>query len=450
MSSRLIAQLKMRSHKASAVSSLALSLVLVQSLSQFALAVEAPVTKKPADSAPVTAAPSAGKSQLDAQLDIYEKDIDGKNLSEGDFQKLADLAAKNPTNWRVHLLFGRGFDLQGLNDQAVEQYRLADQYGPQDPQAIVQILSSMLAKGAGEAANEMLNSAIKRFPDNPEILYMIGRRLKENKHYIEAAKVLKQAYNSGHKVLGLPTELGDLLINQEPQKAVYLAKLDLASSPDYAPALILLSKGLVYMGNYELALPTLEKLYKQAPTHEDTTNMYVKCLFWCGDFKRALEPTFYWLRANSQYVVSELRPATTLATIMSHVSPEYAASALQNFYNQLERDKVPLPPPFHFFVGRIFFRQHHLAQAKAELLRYYDSDPKSAETLWMLGNIAENMDRDYDTALKYYRLAHALLPYNATITGACLNLEERAANLHNDWALSLRDWLYSAFSSGKH
>ncbi|MBS2005879.1 MAG: hypothetical protein JST01_02485, partial [Cyanobacteria bacterium SZAS TMP-1] len=152
MSSRLIAQLKLRSHNASAVSSLALSLVLVQSLSQVALAVEAPVTKKSADSAPVTAAPSAGKSQLDAQLDIYEKDIDGKNLSEGDFQKLADLAAKNPTNWRVHLLFGRGFDLQGLNDQAVEQYRLADQYGPQDPQAIVQILSSMLAKGAGEAA----------------------------------------------------------------------------------------------------------------------------------------------------------------------------------------------------------------------------------------------------------------------------------------------------------
>jgi len=449
MSSRWIGQLEKRSDRTSAVAALALSLLLTQMVSPFAVgALESPAEPQKATTAAVSS--GSAKSDLDVQLDSFQKSIDTKTLSEADFQKLADLASKNPTNSRVHLLFGLGFDLQGLTDQAISQFELAYQYGPKDPEAIIALISGLIKSGASDSANKLLNIALQRFPDNPRVLYLMGVRLKEQKHYIQAGQALAQAYKSGEKIFGLPTELGDLMVNQDPRKAVYLAKLDLASAPDNAPSLVLLAKGLMFLGNYQLALPALEKLYKQAPTHEETTDMYVRSLFWCGEFEKALQPAFYSLRANSQYVVSDNRSAATLANVMKHVSANTASTALQSFYERVDREKIPVPPPFHFFVGRIFFRQHHNAQAKAELLRYYDADPKSAETLWMLGNIAENMDHDYPAALNYYRLGHALLPYNSTLTSACLSLEERLGDSHNDWAWCLRDWVYSTFSPNKH
>jgi len=453
MALRSIGQLKKLSYSASAVTVLALSLLITPALAPLSvLAVEAAAEQKveAAPSKPQTTASSPVKSDLDVQLAVYQKAITAKALTEGEFQKLAELSAKYPTNYKVHLLFGQGFDLQGLIDQAIEQFRLAYQYGPQDPDSIVALLEGLLKNGATDSANELLKIAIQKFPDNPRILYLIGKRLKEKKHYIQAGTTLAQAFKTGEKIHGLPTDLGDLLANTEPRKAIYLAKLDLASTPDYAPALLLLAKGLMFLGNYELALPPLEKLYKQSPAFEESTDMYVRCLYWCGDFKKTLEPAFYSMRANSQYVVSDNRAASTLANVMKHVSSDFAATTLQSFYEQTDREKIPVPPPFHFFVGRIFFRQHHNAQAKAELLRYYDADPKSAETLWMLGSIAENTDHDYPAALNYYRLAHALLPYNSTVTAACLSLEERIGDGRSDWAWCLRDWVYSAFSPNKH
>ena len=70
------------------------------------------------------------KSALDLELAKFQKLLDDKTLSEAQFQELGALAAKNPVNARAHLLCGRGYDLLGLPDEAVQEYKLADQYGP--------------------------------------------------------------------------------------------------------------------------------------------------------------------------------------------------------------------------------------------------------------------------------------------------------------------------------
>jgi tetratricopeptide (TPR) repeat protein len=441
-------QMKSLSHN-KILSALALSLVLISSLCPWTEALE---STGAAAGAPSTgqSAPAVSSNALDQQLDKFQKEIDDNTLSVDEFQKLADLAGKNPTNSRAHLLCGRGFDLQGLPDQAVAEYEIADKYGPKDPEAIAAMLHNVLAKGAGEAANALLNSAIKRFPNNPEILFMIGKRLKENRHPEQAGKALVQAYKLGKKVQGLPSELGDMLVDQDPQKAIALAKEDLASNPDFAPALIVLAKGLMLQGKYEPALGPLKKLYKQSAANQETTAMYLRSLFWCGDYKTALEPALYCLRSDAQFVTTDLRSATTLAKVASNLPASYVSSSLQYFYEQTDKVGVPVAPPFHYYVGRMFFRQYRFPQAKAELLHYLDADPNSALTMWMLGYIAENSDHDYKAALQYYRLAHALLPNHAGITNTCLALEERMEDGQSDWAWCLRNWLYSRFSWGQH
>jgi cytochrome c-type biogenesis protein CcmH/NrfG len=291
-----------------------------------------------------------------------------------------------------------------------------------------------------------LNSAVQRFPDNPEVLYLIGKRLKDERHFAQAGKVLLRAYKSGAKVHGLSSELAEMIVNQEPQKAIVLAREDLKDSPDFAPGLLALSKALMSIGNYSQALPSLQKLFEQAPTNEESTQMYLRALYWSGDFKKALLPALYYLKQEAQYAVSEMPAATTLANVFSHLSPASVDAGLADFYQRCQIDKKLPQPPFHFFVGRIFFREQRLAQAKSELLQYLKVDPKSAETIWMLGRIAESHDHDYGQALNYYKLAHAILPYNARIEGSQSSLEQKLEAGHSDWAWSLREWLYKRLS----
>ncbi len=430
---------------------IALSALLFFSHCPCTLAVEAAQTAVP-EASPKQVAPGQRQSRtaLDIQLDKYQKQVDDNALTVDDFQKLADLAGQNPVNARVHLLLGRAFDMQGLADQAVEQYTIADKYGPKDPEAIASILHNILAKGGGEAANTLLNSAIKRFPDNPEILYMIGKRLKEQRHPVEAGKALSQAYRSGKKILGLPSTIGELIVDREPKKAIALANMDLATNADYAPALTVVAKALMFEENYSLALVPLAKLYQQSQANQDTTQMYLRSLYWCGDYRQALEPAYYCLLADSPYVAQDNHSANTLSKVLARLPESYGASCLQNFYEQVEKTQLTVNSPFHFYLGKVFFRLHRYSGAKAELLRYLDTDPKSAETLWMLGYIAENYNHDYATALKYYKLAHALLPLHPIIASSCRSLEERASDIHSDWAWCLRDWLYRTFSWGRH
>ncbi|MBU6452519.1 MAG: tetratricopeptide repeat protein [Cyanobacteria bacterium REEB67] len=423
---------------------LSLSLVLMAGSWPLSLAAAPETAPKPVVNS------SAAGSSTESDLRRYEAAIEKKTFSEADFQSLAKLAAGNPTNARVHLVFGEAYDALGLVDEAVDQYKLADQYGPRDPEAICKILHNLLGKGGGQAANTLLNSAIQRFPNNPEILYLIGKRLKEERHFAQAGKVLVRAYNSGARVKGLASDLGDLLITQEPFKAIAMIREDLRDNPDYAPGLLALSKALMSVGNYAQAVEPLQKLFAQAPNNAESTQMYVRALFWSGDFKRALLPALYDLKGEAQAAVSELPTANTLANICGHLSSSFVDAGLQDFYQrcQLEK-KLPLPP-FHFFLGRIFFRESRLAAAKSELLQYLKADPKSAETLWMLGRIAEVHDHDYSQALSYYRYAHAILPYNPRIEGSQSSLEEKLEKGHSDWAWSLREWIYkSLFGSSK-
>ena len=341
-------------------------------------------------------------------------------------------------------------DLQGLDDQAVEQYKIADKYGPKDPEAIAAILHNVMARGAGEAANTLLNSAIARFPNNPDILFLIGKRLKENNHGMEASRVLIKAYQSGAKVKGLPSELGDLIVMQDPERAIALAKEDLAGNPNFAPGQMVLAKAEMRLGNFQLALSPLKKLFEQAPTNPDVSMMYMKSLFWCGDYQTALEPALYCLHNDATDLAAADKSAGTLSKLFSRISSGYVDSTLSRFYDKIEQDKTPVAPPFHFLLGRVFYQEHRYGQAKSELLHYLDSDPKNGDTLYMLGRIAELHDRDYDAALKYYRLAHAILPYHEGIAGATSSLEERMADRNSDWAWCLKDWLNSAFAWAQH
>jgi tetratricopeptide (TPR) repeat protein len=407
----------------------------------------AAVAQAPSEDTPTSTLPKqpAQLSPIDLELNKYQADIDKRALSQENFEKLNQLVEQNPTNPRAHLVFGYAYDALGLVDEAVAQYKLADKFGPKDPEAIAAIIHNLSGKGGGEAANELLNDAIKRFPNDAKILYLIGKRLHEKHHDAQALKILIKAYQAGSKVPGLDSELAELLIARDPYKAIYLSGQDLKDNTDFAPALVSLSKAFMSVGSYNSAVIPLARLFALEPEHEETTKMYITSLFWQGDFKRALMPALYYLKLNSDFAVSEIPPSLMVANVISRVPNDFADAQLAEFYKRVAGASGKIPPGFHFFVGRIFFRQHRWAQAKAELNQFYNTDNKNGEVLWMLGRIAERGDHDYKAALNYYQLAHAALPYNGRVEASLNALQDRVEDGGNDWAFWFREWLTSTF-----
>ncbi len=374
-----------------------------------------------------------------------QAELDNRKLTEASRNELEALAAKYPNNYKVHLYYGLILDEIGLIDQAMVEFELADKLGPKDPRATAGIMNHILARGDTAAATELLEKALKRFPDSPEILFFMGKNFKEHKHFAEAQAVLNRAYKAGYKLRHLPVELADLYTAANPALAVSLANEDLARYPDYYPALKVKGLALMNMGKFPEAIEPLGKIFKQSPTFDRSAEYYLRCLFWDGRYHEALLPGLYFLGKEALVVGGKLVSAEVLSEIVGRLTNNDIEQQLAQFYEQLKKEKAELQPAFHYYLATIFYNQGKVKLAKAEVDKFLESNPKSVDGLYLYGQLQENYGRNYKEALRAYEMAHALSPYNVVIEQAYIRMEERQAFRSSDWARALRDWLESLF-----
>lgn len=387
-------------------------------------------------------------SSLDNQLKVIEDEYDRHALTESTLEELARLVLVHPTNYRVHLYYGLALDEVGLAEQAMEQFQLADKYGPQDPRGTAGVLSHLISKGDNVTASIMLEKALVRFPNSPEILLLFGRTLKDQKHFQEATRVLTRAYdvNCRNHIYRLPSELGELLLRANPVFAVQLAREDLAKNPNFYLALQVEGASLMQMGLYKQALAPLAKLYEQNHNFANSAQLYCRCLYWNHDYKKGLVPSFYYLAKEGTHPGLGLGSADVALAFVRGSSRADAVSALKTFYEEVSAAKVALADAFHFYMGLIFYKCRMGDLALEELDKYLALNPKHVESLFLKARIEEVQLLDYEHALADYRLASALSPYNLEYQQAMLNLEERLAQRNRDWAWCLRDWLAGLWS----
>ncbi len=404
-----------------------------------------------------TSSPTFRKDELtDAQLpggmivgDVLrrvQEELDGRRLTEASQRQLEELAEKYPTNYKLHLYLGLVFDEIGLPDQAVAQYELADKLGPKDPRATAGLMNHILAKHDTRGATELLEKSLKRFPDSPEILYFMGMNFKENKHWYAAERILKQAYESGSKIKHLAAELAELYEATNPPKAIKLADEELAQYPNFPLALRVKANALMNQGKFEQAIVPLQNLYDQAPSYGQSAEDLLRCRYWSGQYKEAIQPAFYFLRKEAQYIGGPLVSSEVLSKLVKTMSTSFIEEQLNRFYAGLLKDKLTVKPAFHYYLADMFYKGNRPRLAKAEVVKFLAEDPKSLEGVYLLGKLEENYAHNYSQALHYYELAHALSPYNVEINGAYTRMIERQSFQTSDWARSFRDWLNKIFS----
>ena len=386
-----------------------------------------------------------GGEVVGKSLRRIQAELDSRKLTEASQNELEVLATKYPNNYKVHLYYGLVLDEVGLPEQAMAEFELADKLGPKDPRATAGIMNHILARGDSSAAIELLEKALKRFPDSPEILFYMGKNFKEHRHWSEAQTVLNRAYKSGYKVKHLPVELAELYVVTAPDLALRLANEDLARYPDYYLSLQVKGLALMNLGKFTEAIEPLGKLFKQSPSLDRSAEYYLRCLFWDGRYHEALQPGLYFLGKEAHVIGGSLVSAEVLSEIVGHLTNNDLEQQLAQFYEQLKKEKIMVRPAFHYYLATVFYKQGKAKLAKAEVDKLLDSEPKSIDGLYLYGQLQENYGRNYKEALKAYEMAHALAPYNMMIEKAYIRMEERQAFRSSDWARALRDWLENLF-----
>ncbi len=118
---------------------------------------------------------AAAATAFGAQLDAIEKKVEKDELGDEVYAQLDSIISKEPTNYRAHLYLGNCYSKLGLPESAIEEFKLATKYGPDQPKAFVELVKTQIRLGQMPAAMELLNEAQKKFPKDPDVLYLSGK-----------------------------------------------------------------------------------------------------------------------------------------------------------------------------------------------------------------------------------------------------------------------------------
>ncbi len=207
--------------------------------------------------------------------------------------------------------------------------------------AIVHTAFILQEQGKTEAALQELQSAIGRYPSNPELLYYLGTVYEEAGRFEEAVSALKQAIEKAPDNANFMFRLGVVYDKQKNKEASIAAmRRVLALDPKHANALNYLGYTYAEMGQN---LEEAEQLIIEALKHKPNDGYITDSLGWVyyqkGDYRRALE---YLKKAH------ELVPDDP--TIMEHVGDAYlklndpvnALKFYQRALSKKEKDKEEL------------------------------------------------------------------------------------------------------------
>ncbi len=126
-------------------------------------------------------------------------------LAEARFNRLT---TADPDSWRAHELKGEALHLRHADQDAVTEYRAAEQLNPDDPKIHEALGEILLAENAPQEAKSELQKALQLNPTAARSLYLMGRLYVAQRDpasaipYLEAALRYDPTLVEAHSVLG--------------------------------------------------------------------------------------------------------------------------------------------------------------------------------------------------------------------------------------------------------
>lgn len=380
--------------------------------------------------------------EIKAQLDTIEKKVEKDELGEDVYAQLERIIAQDPKNYRAHLYLGNCYAKLGLPDGAVEEFRLATQYGPGEPKAFVELIKGQIKLGQVPSAMQLLDEAKKKFPKDPEVQFWVGNYLLSKNRWMEAEQTYTEALKKGKVIFGLPTSLAEIkLMKGSPEEARDLALKDLKVDFSYAAANRVYGLALASTGKFEESIEPLRRAFVQQPFKEGLADNLAACAVWAGKYKLALEPSLITLGASSSPESNNPREKKRLYDVFRHLSKAEVEAGIAETRKKIGKH----PRPSYFFaLGDVLDGMGYYKLAMEQYSAGLAQEPTFGRGWFRMGLDLERYARNYDAALECYQKAHAYRPEDDQIVYHLHSLSDKLARRPDNWAWHLRDLIKPA------
>jgi len=374
-----------------------------------------------------------------------QRELEKNKPSEQTVNDLQAVVQAEPTNSQAHLHLGLCLDIMGLTDAAAEQFEQAVKYGANNPELLVTLVKTEIKAGRIQPAMAILNEGVKKFPNNAEMLYLIGDYLYHQKNVGDARTVLERAYQIDPEIPGLATSLGNALLEVNPMRAAQLASKELEKRPGYEVARYV--RGFAYkkMGRYREAAHDLQIVFEKQPLLPPVLESLSYCYYWLGDYDKALKPAAFLSAATAFNNVEVSGTLPNLVKIMVKVKRDTLVEKMAKIDAELIM-RGYVRPEFYYVLGKAYDQLDMPNAAMMQYKRCIALEPGNARAYFRLGLNQELYSRDYKAAMESYQQAYNLRPWDQEITVAYLRLQDRLHNRNSDIAWKWKDWLNKTFN----
>lgn len=379
-------------------------------------------------------------SQERATLAKILKENEAKRPSEAVLAQIQAIIDKYPKDYFARLVMGNALDRVGMPMQAVEQYQLAVQYGPDSPQAVVELVKAEIGVGQKEAAMRLLKEASKRFPKDREIAFWMGNYYLTKGDIKAAEDKFGEVLQTGPPFFGMATALAEIQLKQGRfALASMMVDGDLRNQPQYPIGNAIKGEALFSMHRIIQAEPYLKIAYTNFPFKEDYAAKMAETYAVKKDYLNALEPSMVALATSSRTTDPDRTSQWLLSLVLGKAPKPFIREHFPTLSDKI--DKQVSNTRWHFTAGEILDYHGFHDLAAAQYLRAFQIDPTQYLAAYRLANNLELYFQKYEEAIQYLSRAHVLNPASSEISDRLERLQSRLAGRKEDLAWQLKDML---------
>ncbi len=365
-------------------------------------------------------------------LEKIQGEISTSKLSEQTLNQIQALVQKNEKDADAHLYLGLMLERMGLREEAFAQYKLAVQYGPQNPDALIELVKREIKQGHIPSAIQLLRDGLKKFPNNPEMLLIVGDYLIQQEKMDEAREVLETAFEVNPDILGLPTSLAQIYLSGHPGRSIKLTTQDLNKDPKFERALRVRGVAYFILGDYRKAISDLKPVFDRNPNVPAIAESLFDSYMSIKNYDAALRPGIFMVAFSAMPDVNNTRLINKLVTVIKKLPVEKVQSESISVSEEID-NKFKISA-FHVQLGQALDRAGMNKSAIAQYEKAVAIDPKNVEAHYQLGLDYELILQNWQRALECYRTAHSLRSWDEKIYMSYLRLLDRMHNRNNDLA----------------
>lgn len=368
------------------------------------------------------------------------KENEAKPPSEAVLAQIQAIIDKHPKNYYARLVMGNALDRVGMPMQAIEQYQLAVQYGPDSPQAVVELVKAQIGVGQKEAAMRLLTEASKRFPKDREIAFWMGNYYLTKGQIKMAEERFLEVAKSGPPFFGMGTALAEIQLRQgRYAMASVMVDNDLRQVPQYPIGNAIKGEALFAMRRLSQAEPYVKIAYTNSPFKQEYAQHMAEICIVKNDYLNALEPSLVALANSSRNGEPAKIDQWLFSQVLGKAPKQFIRQQIPVLSDKI--DKQFKNASWHFAAAEILDYHGYHDLATAQYLRSFQIDPTQYLAAYRIANNLELYFQQYEEAIQYLSRAHALNPGDSEISDRLERLQSRLAGRKADLAWQLKDLL---------